>query len=91
MPAAVRMLYDIHDSIEPDLEKIDKDDLFLRYLPEEFKKKFNNNTSKDFLEEITSLKDTLKKLEKEHDDFKVDVTSLKQSNQLFSDKLGLDD
>ena len=75
MPAAVRMLYDIHDSIEPDLEKIDKDELFLRYMPEEFKKKFNNDTSKDFLQEIISFNDTLEKLEKEHDKFKIDVTT----------------
>jgi hypothetical protein len=71
MPAAVRMLYDIHDSIEPDLEKIDKGELFLRYLPEEFKKKFNNDASKDFLQETTSLKNTLNKLEKEHDKLKL--------------------
>ena len=38
MPAAVSMLYDIHDFIDFCEPKIDKDELFLRYLPQDFKK-----------------------------------------------------
>jgi hypothetical protein len=47
MPYVIRMVYDLYDFIDFDEKDISKDDLFARYLPEEFKKKF--------LEDFTSI------------------------------------
>ena len=56
MPAAFKILYEIHDFIKFNGQKIMKDELFSKYLPEDFRKNFLKKSTKAVFENKNSIK-----------------------------------
>jgi predicted RNase H-like nuclease (RuvC/YqgF family) len=93
MPGVFRLIFDIHDFIEFNGQKVMKDELFSKFLPTDFIENFFNKDKKALLSETATLKASLKKLVRENEKLKVqaqtDANSLEEMSQLKSDISGL--
>jgi hypothetical protein len=82
MPGAFRLIFDVHDFIEFNGQKVMKNELFSKFLPTDFLENFFNKDRK-------ALKASLKKLVRENEKLKLqaetDAKSLEEMPQLKSD------
>ena len=89
MPGVFRSIFDIHDFIEFNGQKVMKNELFSKFQPTDFLENFFNKDRKALLSKTATLKASLKKLIRENEKLKLqaetDAKSLEEMSQLKSD------
>jgi hypothetical protein len=83
MPHVLKIIYNIHDSINFGEDKITKDEMFSRFIPDEYKESINGAKGGDtIVEENERLKADIKVILEEKNMFERELIDLKSAAQI---------